>query len=85
MRPTPEWQKGIGSFLVASTSHDKENSEVTVDVHVHSGAEESGASVRYVVGSPVLRGTLGSNPAGGTSLRNIQRSMSCKIYSTGCT
>ena len=51
VRPTPEWQKGIGGFLVAKTSEGEENtppSAVTVDVHIHTGPTECATSARYI-------------------------------------
>ncbi|XP_041378199.1 PCNA-associated factor-like [Gigantopelta aegis] len=49
VRPTPEWQKGIGGFLVKKTNDDKENVETEEAAsgssnHVECVEETSGAS-----------------------------------------
>ena len=51
VRPTPEWQKGIGSFLLPKSGQDENTTptDVTVDVHIHPCAAESATSARWVV------------------------------------
>ncbi len=45
-RPTPEWQKGIGMFLVKSpTANGKENDEPTSDEEMGESRAAAGSSV----------------------------------------
>ncbi|XP_052760204.1 PCNA-associated factor-like [Mya arenaria] len=50
-RPTPDWQKGIGSFLSPGKSKvDKENAQPSDDVEI-TGSSEAGCSKDIEAGS----------------------------------
>ncbi|KAI0208623.1 PCNA-associated factor [Lamellibrachia satsuma] len=70
VRPTPEWQKGIGSFLLPKSGQDENTTptDVTVDVHIHPRAAESATSASSA--------KEGSNSSGTTSSATIEPSLS---------